>query len=221
MHEFGTDLQETYEIGEIVILWESISTPFTLFVSEDGENYTAAGVYKQDPMTGTCIINLYGQSARYLKLSIPKGGFVSIYEFKVHQATEQDKLDRPEYQTKTNVAKNKTVSATTHEGAYLADYAVDGKPDTRWGSLPSGTAWLQVDLGESIHVDTIHVILESAYVPYRIEISQNGTDYTTIYQGSKDELFVTLTDLDLDARYIRLWREGENWFSIIELEVYQ
>ena len=91
MHEFGTDLQETYEIGEIVILWESISTPFTLFFSEDGENYTAAGVYKQDPMTGTCIINLYGQSARYLKLSIPKGGFVSIYEFKVHKATEQDK----------------------------------------------------------------------------------------------------------------------------------
>lgn len=221
MHEFGTDLQETYEIGEIVIVWESISTPFTLFVSEDGENYTAAGVYKQDPMTGSCIINLYGQSARYLKLSIPKGGFVSIYEFKVHQATEQDKQDRPEHQTKTNVAKNKVVSATAHEGAYLENYAVDGKLDTRWGSLPSGTAWLQVDLGESIHVDTIHVILESAYVPYRIEISQNGTDYTTIYQGSKDELFVTLTDLDLDARYVRLWREGENWFSIIEVEIYE
>ena len=48
----------------------------------------------------------------------------------------------------------------------------------------------------------------------------DGESYQTVYQGKKDELFVRLTDLDLEARYVRLWREGENWFSIIELEVY-
>jgi hypothetical protein len=31
---------------------------------------------------------------------------------------------------------------------------------------------------------------------------------------------VTLEGLDINARYIRLTREGENWFSIYELAVY-
>ena len=36
----------------------------------------------------------------------------------------------------------------------------------------------------------------------------------------KDELTVVLDGLDMQARYIRLTREGENWFSIYELAVY-
>ncbi len=220
VHTLSVDLLEVYEIGEIEILWESLHVPFTLSFSEDGKTYTQAGVYTKDAMTGMCELNLYGQRARYIKLSIPKGNYVSIYELEVHAATDEDKAQRPEEEVKTNLALNKTVTATNHEGAYLASYAVDGDMETRWGSLPSGQAWLQVDLGSTTHIDELTLLLESAWVPYRIEISTDGESYQTIYQGSKDELFVTLTDLDLDARYVRLWREGENWFSIIELEIY-
>ncbi len=220
VHTLSVDLLQVYEIGEIEIVWESLHAPFTLSFSEDGKTYTQAGVYTQDSLTGTCELNLYGQSARYIKLSIPKGNFVSIYELKVHAATDEDKAQRPEEDTRTNLALNKTVTATNHEGAYVAPYAVDGNMETRWGSLPTGQAWLQVDLGSTAHVDQLTLLLESAWVPYRIEISTDGQSYQTVYQGSKDELFVTLTDLDLDARYVRLWREGENWFSIIELEIY-
>ena len=222
LHVFTVDLQAVYEIGQIDIVWESISVPFTLSVSEDGQTYKMTGAYTQDPMTGACNINLYGQSARFIKLTIPKGNFVSIYELRVCQATEQDKQNRPpEQETKVNLALNKTVTATAHEGAYSASYAVDGNAETRWGSLPSGEAWLQVDLGSVTHFDSLSLLLESAWVPYRIEISTDGQSYTTIYNGKKDELFLTLTDLDADARYVRLWREGENWFSIIELEIYE
>ena len=221
MHVLGIDLGEIYEIGEINILWESISVPFTLSVSEDGTHYTQTGVYSRDALTGSCIINLYGQPARYIKVSIPKGNFVSVYEFCVHEATEQDKAERPEEETKPNLALNKPVTATDCEGAYIAKYANDGNMETRWGSLPSGKAWLQIDLEQVTHVNGINLFLESAWVPYRIEVSENGTDYTTVYNGQKDELYITLTDLDLDARYVRLWREGENWFSIIEIEIYE
>ncbi len=220
-HTLTVDLQEKYEIGEIEILWESIYAPFTVSVSEDGNTYTQMGVYMQDAITGECVINLYGQNARYIKLTIPKGNYVSIYELLVHPATEQDKEDRPEQEVKTNLALHKTVTATDHEGAYLATYAVDGDMETRWGSLPSGQAWLQVDLGSVTHFDELTLILESAWVPYRIEVSTDGESYQTLCQGKKDELFLTLTDLDTEARYVRLWREGENWFSIIELEIYK
>ena len=219
-HMLTVDLQAVFEIGEIEIKWESISVPFTLSVSEDGKAYTQMGVYTRDEATGACLLNLYGQTARYIKLSIPKGNFVSIYEILIHPATEEDKANRPEEQNRTNLALNKNVTATAHEGAYLAQYAVDGDMETRWGSLPSGQAWLQVDLGAVTHVRALTLILESAWVPYRIEISNDGESYETVYQGQKDETYVTLTDLDTDARYVRLWREGENWFSIIELEIY-
>ncbi|MBO7273433.1 MAG: discoidin domain-containing protein, partial [Clostridia bacterium] len=164
---------------------------------------------------------LYGRAARYIKISVPKGSYVSIYELMVHPATEEDKANKPDQESKINLALHKTVTATAHEGAYVAANAVDGDAETRWGSLPSGQAWLQVDLGEVTHFEELTLILESAWVPYRIEISNDGQSYQTVYQGAKDELFVTLTDLDADARYVRLWREGENWFSIIELELYK
>ena len=220
IHVFGVDLGKAYEIGEIHIVWESIYAPFTVSVSDDGKTYTQMGVFTQDALTGACVVNLYGQSARFIRIGVPKGNYVSICEFRVYEATEQDKAERPEEIVKTNLAKDKPVTATNHEGAYLAKYANDGNLETRWGSLPSGQAWLQVDLEEVIHFDELTAILESAWVPYRIEISTDGQTYTTIYNGKKDELLLTLTDLDATARYIRFWREGENWFSIIELEVY-
>lgn len=221
IHVFVVDLEKSYELGEIEILWESLSVPFTVSISEDGKSYRQIGVYSQDAATGTCVFNLYGQSARYLRIGIPKGGYVSIYELHVYEATEQDKQSKPEQEIKENLALNKPVTATAHEAAYLAKYAVDGSIDTRWGSLPSGQAWLQVDLEKVTHIDALTLILESAWVPYRIEVSTDGQNYQTIYNGQKDELLLMLTDLDVDARYVRLWREGENWFSIIELEIYE
>ena len=221
IHVFGVDLGKAYEIGEIHIVWESIYAPFTVSVSDDGKTYTQMGVFTQDALTGACVVNLYGQSARFIRIGVPKGNFVSICEFRVYEATEQDKQNAPEQQVKENLALNKPVTATNHEGTYLAQYAVDGNLETRWGSLPSGQAWLQVDLEEIVHFNELTLLLESAWVPYRIEISTDGQTYTTIYNGKKDELLLTLTDLDATARYVRFWREGENWFSIIELEIYE
>lgn len=221
VHQIRVDLGQSYELGEIDIIWESLSVPFTVLVSEDDVEYTQIGIFRQDPATGSCVFNLHGQSARYVKLRIPKGNFVSIYEICIYEATEQDKAERPDTDSKTNLALGKPVSATDHEGAYLAKYATDGNVETRWGSLPSGEAWLQIDLGKVTHFNELSAILESAWVPYCIEVSSDGVSYSTVHQGKKDELFITLTDLDLDARYVRFRREGENWFSIIEVEIYE
>lgn len=219
-HRFTVDLGEVYEIGEIVITWESLQAPFTLYTSEDGRNFQFIGIFSTDD-TYANKINLHGDKARYLRVSIPVGGFCSIFEFEVFEATEEDKANHPDDGVGENIAKGKPVTATTQEGAYAKDYAVDGNYETRWGSLPSGTAWLQVDLGEVTDISAINLYLESAWVPYRIEVSKDGQSYETVYKGAKDEVFVTLEDLDVEARYVRLYREGENWFSIIELEIYQ
>ena len=214
------DLGEVYEIGEIIISWESIQSPFTLYISENGSRYSLMGIYSSNEAYIN-ELNLYGEKARYLQISIPKGGFCSIFEFEVYEATEEDKTHRPAGVGGKNIAKDKTVTATEQEGSYKKEYAVDGDYNTRWGSLPTGQAWLQVDLGELVKIQSITAYLEAAWVPYRIEISKDGNTYETIYSAKKDELVVQLAGIGKEARYVRFYREGENWFSIMELEIYQ
>ena len=138
----------------------------------------------------------------------------------VHPATEEDKANKPDQESKINLALHKTVTATAHEGAYVAANAVDGDAETRWGSLPSGEGWLEVDLESVRSVSGMEIYLESAWVPYRIEYSVDGETYETLRTCQKDELIVLLENLDIEARYIRLTRDGSNWFSVYEVIVY-
>ncbi len=219
-HYWQVDLGKTYAVGKIEIIWESIHVPFTVLLSEDGKTFTQHKMYSDDGSMHTAI-NLYGEETRFIRLDIARGNAVSIFEFRAYEATPEDIAAGEEQAKRVNIALNKPVSATTQEGAYMKDYAVDGDTTTRWGSLPSGEAWLQVDLESVRTVGGIEIWLESAWVPYRIEYSTDGEHYETLRSCKKDELIVMLEDLDIEARYIRLWREGENWFSIYELAVYE
>lgn len=218
-HYWQVDLGKIYAIGQIEIRWESIHVPFTLLVSDDGKTFTQQKMY-QDGGSGITLLNLYGLKTRFIRLDISRGSAVSIYEFCAYEATAEDIAAGEAAGARQNLAQGKTVTATTHEAAYVKDNAVDGDLTTRWGSLPTGSAWLQVDLGDTKKVDGIEVYLESAWVPYRVEYSTDGKNYTTLKSCAKDELMLVLEDLNITARYIRLTREGENWFSIYELAVY-
>lgn len=219
-HYWQVDLGKTYAVGEIQILWESIHVPFTVLLSEDGKTFTAHKMYVDDGSMHTAI-NLHGKKARFIRVDISRGNAVSIFEFRVYEATDEDIETGKEEAERVNIALHKPVTATTREGNYLKDYAVDGDLTTRWGSLPSGEAWLQVDLEEVTRLRGLELWLESAWVPYRIEYSTDGKSYQTLHEGAKDELLVVLDDLGgVEARYIRLYRDGENWFSVYEIAVY-
>ena len=218
-HSWQVDLGQVYAIGEVDILWESIHAPFTLSLSEDGKTFTAYKVYTDDGSMVT-EINLHGAKTRFIRLEIPRGNYVSIFEFRAYEATDEDIASDKEEVERVNIAKDKTVTATAQEGSYVKENAVDGDMTTRWGSLPTGEAWLQVDLGTVCKVSGLEAFLEAAWVPYRIEYSVDGEHYETLRECRKDELTVALNDLNVEARYIRLIRDGENWFSIYELAVY-
>lgn len=218
-HIWQVDLGQVYAIGEVEILWESIHAPFTVLLSEDGKTFTPHKVYVDDGSMVTRI-NLLGAKTRFLRLEIPRGGYVSIYEFRAYEATDKDIAAGKEEAARVNVAKGKTVTATTQEGAYVKENAVDGDMTTRWGSLPTGQAWIQVDLGEVCSISGIELYLEAAWVPYRVEYSADGEHYETLRTCGKDELMVLLEGLEVQARYVRLSREGENWFSVYEIAVY-
>ncbi len=222
-HTLDMDLGEVYAIGVFKIYWESVSAPFTLLYSTDGTSYTTLDTFIDDGSKRT-ELNFYGAEARYIRLQIKRtGGFTSIFEIEAYEATDADieaGENRPGGETRPNLAVGKPVEVSGVEGNYLASNAVDGDVSTRWGSLPEGEGWIVIDLEAVSAVTEIKIHLESAWVPYVVEYSVDGENYTVLHSGAKDELSVTCEDLAIEARYVRVRREGSNWFSIYEIYVY-
>jgi hypothetical protein len=218
-HILQVDLEQIYALGEVTIAWESVNAPFTLLLSKDGSHFTPYETYVND---GTMVtrVNLCGAQARFLRVEIPRSGFVSIFELRVYEATPEDIEAGKDRVERVNVALKKPVTVSSQEGDYLKEYAVDGDISTRWGSLPTGQGWILVDLESVQRINGMEIRLEAAWVPYRIEYSADGERYEVLRTCKKDELTVALSGLDIEARYIRLIRDGENWFSVYEICVY-
>src|SRR5262245_19127496 len=49
----------------------------------------------------------------------------------------------------TNIALNRTVTASTSQSGLPASAAVDGNTGTRWGSEWAAPQWIQIDLGST------------------------------------------------------------------------
>ncbi|MFE5908566.1 discoidin domain-containing protein [Streptomyces wedmorensis] len=116
-----------------------------------------------------------------------------------------------------------TASSTEHYGTPAAD-AVDGNLGTRWSSGASDDQWLRVDLGAPVAVSQVVLRWESAYAKaYRIELSTDGTTWTTAYStangsGGTETLAVSGT-----ARYVRMHgvtRATGYGYSLWEFQVY-
>ncbi len=222
-HTLEIDLGAEYAIGEFNIIWEAVRAPFTVLYSTDGKTYTEHGTYLDDG-TQRSFLNLWGAKARYVRVQIERNGqYVSIFELEAYEATEADIEAGKDQETsvpKTNLAIGKPVTASGTEGGYVASNAVDGSISTRWGSDPNGEGWILVDLETVLDITRIRVTLESAWVPYTVEYSTDGERYTKLCDKPKDTLLVDEMSLSVSARYIRVRRDGSNWFSIYEIEVY-
>jgi hypothetical protein len=116
-----------------------------------------------------------------------------------------------------------TASSQEHYGTPAAD-AVDGNGSTRWSSAHSDPQWIRVDLGETTKVSQVVLDWEAAYGKgYRIELSTNGSDWSTAYQtatgdGGTDTIAVTG-----EARYVRMYgttRATGYGYSLWEFKVY-
>ncbi|GLY02321.1 MULTISPECIES: protein kinase [Actinoplanes] len=125
-----------------------------------------------------------------------------------------------------NLALGTTATASSAEGdRWSAGQAVDGDPETRWGSAFSDPQWLQVDLGRRWRIRRIEIDWERAYaVAYRVEVSEDAATWTTVHSTSSGQGGnVTITVDDLTGRYVRVSgtrRAGDYGYSVYELKVF-
>jgi hypothetical protein len=124
-----------------------------------------------------------------------------------------------------NLALNRPASASSVESdRWAAGEAVDGDPDSRWGSGFAEPEWLKVDLGKTWQVTEVTLRWERAHaVSYRVELSTDGRKWTPVYSTtSGNGGVVDVSAGGAAARFVRVYcvkRVNIYGFSLYEVEV--
>ncbi|RXZ80444.1 discoidin domain-containing protein [Paenibacillaceae bacterium] len=125
----------------------------------------------------------------------------------------------------TELAKGKTITASSSETNHPAANANDGNSSTRWASGSGNPHWLQIDLGAPNMIERVVLNWEAAYASeYQIQLSEDGVDWTSVYStttgdGGVDEIKIER----VKARYVRMdatKRGTRDDYSLWDFEVY-
>lgn len=125
----------------------------------------------------------------------------------------------------TNLALTAAVTASSNEDElWAARYACDGDPRSRWGSGFADPQWIKLDLRENRRLTAVTLAWEHAYaVAYRVEVSQDGAEWRTIWSTTAGEGGTVRVDANgVVARYVRMYgtkRSNQYGFSLYEFEV--
>jgi beta-glucosidase len=128
--------------------------------------------------------------------------------------------------TSALLSLNQPVTASSVLGAAdPAAAAVDGNPGTGWASAAGGGAqWLSVDLGAASKVTSVELQWGTAYATsFRIQVSPDGTTWTTIYSTSAGTGGTQVLDVDGAGRYVRVNATAgaaRGGYSLQEFKVY-
>ena len=235
------DLGKVTNFTGVKLFWEgAYAKQYKIQVSNDEDNWNT--IYTNNNCSGGKEeLNING-TGRYVRVYMTKKALeaygYSLYEFQVMGTDGVTK--RPENYG-TNIAENKTVQASSlrdvwwmyndngviDQSSVLAKNAVDGKDNTYWCSGESDKQWFMVDLGRKYDIGRVVIDWNSdAGKMYDIQVSKNGTDWTTIYRQQKGYgNTVDNVPMFANARYVRMYGytrvESGSGFSIKEFKVYE
>jgi hypothetical protein len=128
--------------------------------------------------------------------------------------------------TSSNLALNKTATASSVTGTNTASLAVDSDTTgTRWESAYSDPQWISVDLGANHSITGAKLSWETAAAKaYSIQVSTDNTNWTTVYSESTGTGGVeNITFNATTARYVRMYgtaRTTGYGYSLWDFEVF-
>lgn len=221
------DLGMNTALTRVTLQWETAhATAYQILTSTTGTTWTTA--YSTTTSAGGTQNLAVGGVARYVRVNTTARATqwgVSLWEFQVYGETGTPGSGQLSY------GKPGTASSSQSDGACwecTPDKAFDNDPATRWAtSATTGwvdPGWIQVDLGATATITQVVLQWDPAYATaYQIQVSGNGTAWTTIYstitgRGFKETLAVSGT-----GRYVRMHgttRSGPYGYSLYEFRVY-
>lgn len=123
------------------------------------------------------------------------------------------------------LSQGRPATASSLEGAGTpAGAAVDGDNGTRWSSQFADPQWIQVDLGAPAQLSQVVLRWEvAAAKAYRIELSTDGSTWSTAYSTTTGSGGTVTHDITGTARYVRVYgtqRTTAYGYSLWEFQVY-
>ncbi|KOU83579.1 coagulation factor 5/8 type domain-containing protein [Streptomyces sp. XY593] len=123
------------------------------------------------------------------------------------------------------LSQGRPATASSTEGAGTpASAAVDGDNGTRWSSQFADPQWIQVDLGATAQLSQVVLRWETAHArAYRIELSTDGSNWTTAHSTTAGTGGVQTLDITGTARHVRVYgtERATAWgYSLWEFQVY-
>jgi Domain of unknown function (DUF1996)/F5/8 type C domain len=116
------------------------------------------------------------------------------------------------------------LASSQENGGAPAAAAVDGRPDTRWGSAWSDPQWLRVDLGGTATISRVVLHWEAAYArAYQIQASPDGNAWTSIHSTTTGGGGTQTLNVAGSGRYVRMYgtQRGTGYgYSLYEFQVY-
>lgn len=113
------------------------------------------------------------------------------------------------------------------ESQNTPENTIDGDNTTKWAA--NRKQWIKYDLGSEKTVDAVGLLWMNAasrVQKYSVEVSKNGTDWTTVFDGNSlrvsDDMEYLVTS-HASARYIRVTVSGTNtstWTSLMETKFF-
>ncbi len=230
-------------VGVAMKMYEDDRTiPYDIEISTDGLSYTQVWSGNSEPMTDTTKYVSFSAPAKFVKITAHGNtisGWNSIGEIEVYSsgaATGVATTTTTTTSSATTTTANGTKLALTksmltisqlpepenHEGNLI-----DGNKMTVWAS--QNEANVVIDLGSAKSLSAIGVAMkmydDTRTIPYKIEVSADGTSYTEVWSGESDPQTDTTkySSVTSSARYVRVTAYGNTvsgWNSIAEIEVY-
>ncbi|WP_093712773.1 discoidin domain-containing protein [Actinacidiphila alni] len=217
------DLGTSSAVTQVALNWETAyAKAFQIQTSANGTTWT--NIYSTTTGTGgnqTLDVTGTGRYVRLYTTARATQYGVSLWEFKVYGSTGTG----PAACGTANAALNRPATASSTENAGTpASAAVDGNTGTRWSSAAADPQWLQVDLGSSQAVCGVQLAWETAYAKaYQIQVSDNGTNWTTAYSTTTGPGATELITLSGTGRYVRVYttaRATQYGVSLWEFQVF-
>ncbi|GGD79775.1 discoidin domain-containing protein [Paenibacillus nasutitermitis] len=214
------DLGSAMTLNRVQLKWQTAyAKSYLIQVSTDAVNWT--DVYSTtNGNGGTDDIGFASTTARYVRMYGTQRGTAygySLYEFGVYN-------DNP---AQTNLALSRAATASNvYPAGNTAGNATDSSLSTRWSSADGvDPQWLSIDLGSAQSFNEIRLHWESAYgKTYKIQISNNGSSWTDIYQTFTGDGGLDVIHLpNVNARYVRMYgvERGTTWgYSLYAMEVF-
>ncbi len=127
--------------------------------------------------------------------------------------------------SQTLLSQGKPATASSTEAAGTpASAAFDGSTTTRWSSAFSDPQWIQVDLGSVAALSQAVLNWQNSYATaFQIQVSTNGSTWTTLYSTTTGAGGVQTIPLAGTARYVRMYgtaRHTAYGYSLWEFQVY-